>query len=319
MMSTPPNLDLTSLRWSMAVARAGGFRRAAGVLGVEQSALSRRIRRLEDDLGVSLFQRSARGTALTNAGQLFTRRIEALIVSLGLAVSDARAAGEGQVGRLRIGMTFSLRSRNLLKLIDQFHGAHPRVQIDLSEGRASEHMASLADQRLDVAVLPGGLTVSGLDVSVLWRERWVIALPLGHALLKGAAVRSGDLRGTRLLVSERDSGSEAFARFALRAEPDLDIEVADCGAGLLLEQTRMGRGLTILGAGALADLRCDVGLAFRPVSTADGDRLAITAAWSPKNDNPVLRRFVSGALNRRSILRMEAPREVQSPFEESDD
>lgn len=144
----------------MAVVRLGGFRRAAESLGVEQSAVSRRIRGLEEELGVSLFHRSTRGAEPTNAGRQFLRRVDALLNGLRLAISDARAAGAGQSGHLRIGLTFSMLSDGLFNLIERFHGAHPAVTIEMVEGRAIDHLDAVADRRLDVAMLPEGMTVS---------------------------------------------------------------------------------------------------------------------------------------------------------------
>lgn len=292
-MTPPPHVDLTTLQSSMTVARAGGFRRAAETLGVEQSALSRRVRRLEDELGVSLFQRSARGAALTNAGRVFMRQVEALLEGLGLAISDARAAGRGQVGRLRIGMTFSLHSRTLLGLIESFHGAHPKVRIEMSEGSAGAHLEAVANQRLDVAILPDGMRVTGLDISVLWEEELLIALPTDHPAAEASSVDLGDIAEARLLISERDIGRGPFA--SLIQSTGGQIEIVDAGAALLLEQTRMGLGLTVLGAGALEHVRTGLGLVFRPLVSQADRRLGIAAAWSSSNDNPALRRFISRA------------------------
>jgi len=217
--SPAPDLDLRSLQWSLIVARLGGFRRAAHALGVEQSAVSRRVRDLEDDLGVSLFQRGPGGAVATHAGRAFLQRVDALVGGLAAAVAEARDAGAGQVGRLRIGVSFSLVSDSLFELIRRFHAAHPRVRIEMIEGRASAHLEAVADRRLDVAVLPGGMTVAGLDMSVLWRERVLIALPahclgavwLGAAWSVGLAVTT-DRSLTEQADLERCVRSDPFAR-----------------------------------------------------------------------------------------------------------
>lgn len=295
MPSGVPDIDLTSLRWSTVVAKSGGFRSAAALLGVEQSAVSRRIRHIEDELGVSLFQRGVRGAAPTNAGEVFLRRVEGLLQGLGVAVSDAQAAGRGQVGRLRIGLTFSFLSDALFHLIDRFHAAHPRVFIEMIEGRAGDHLDAVASRRLDVAVLPGGMTVSGLDVSVLWRERLLIAVPQDHPLALAQHVHVGDLDRVRLLVSERDVGRSPFIDAAGRFASGPEVITQETGAALLLEQTRMGLGLTLIGSGSLKGLRLDGGLVFRPLMLEPDTPLTVAAAWSSENDNPVLRRFVSAA------------------------
>lgn len=297
MAVAPVDIDLTSLRWSMAVARAGGFRPAAASLGVEQSAISRRVRRLEDDLGVSLFHRSTKGVFPTNAGQRFLRRVESLLDSLGLAVADARLAGAGQVGQLKIGLTFSHLSEGLYRLIDRFHGAHPGVLIEMVEGRAEDHLQAVVDQRLDIAVLPGGMTVAGLDVSILWREHLLVAIPSNHPLAGIDVIQTDHLDGFRILVSAGDIGRAAFEALGSHYA-GLDIVVQEAGAVLLLEQARMGLGVTLIGSGSLKGLRLEPDLVLRPLSLKAIAPLAVAAAWWSGNDNPVLRRFVSAARRR---------------------
>lgn len=297
MAVAPIDIDLISLRWSMAVARAGGFRPAAASLGVEQSAISRRVRRLEDDLGVSLFHRNTRGVSPTTAGRQFLRRVETLLDSLGLAVVDARLAGAGQIGQLRIGLTFSFLSQALYRLIDRFHGAHPQVLIEMVEGRARDHLQAVADRRLDIAVLPGGMTVAGLDVSVLWHERLLIACRQDHPLAHMEVIHPEHLSGARVLVSAGDVGQAALEVFGGRG-PGPELLLQEAGASLLLEQARMGLGLTLVGSGSLDGLRLDADLVLRPLAVKEDATLEVTAAWWAGNDNPVLRRFVSAARRR---------------------
>jgi len=293
MSPDPVHIDLISLRWSMAVARSGGFRPAAAALGVEQSAISRRVRRLEDELGVSLFHRSARGVSPTNAGRRFLRRVETLLDSLGLAVADAQLAGSGKLGLLRIGLTFSLLGETLYHLIARFHAAHPRVQIEMVEGRAEDHLQAVADQRLDIAVLPAGMTVTGLDMSILWRERLFVAVPQHHRLASLDIITPEHLRGERLLISAGDIGRTTFG--LPDAAPDFGVVLQEAGAAVLLEQARMGLGVTVLAAGSLKSLRPDPDLVIRPLALDLDLPLMVAAAWNAGNDNPALRRFVSAS------------------------
>ena len=119
-----PRLDLTSLRWSVAVASNGGFRKAADAIGVEQSALSRRVRALEDEIGVSLFHRSPGGATLTFAGVSFIKGVEHALGLLNETVNEAQEAGRGRLGRLRIGLTGSFLSDTLFGFLQHFRGAH---------------------------------------------------------------------------------------------------------------------------------------------------------------------------------------------------
>jgi DNA-binding transcriptional LysR family regulator len=84
------------------------FRRAARVLGVRQSAVSRRVRELEDELGVSLFERDRAGVRVTNAGALFLEQARNALEQLSHAATAAEAAGRGAVGKLSVGILSSM-------------------------------------------------------------------------------------------------------------------------------------------------------------------------------------------------------------------
>lgn len=284
-------LDITSLRWALTVAELGGFRRAANLLGVEQSAVSRRVRTLEEGLGVSLFQRSARGVALTNAGMEFIAVVENALALLTTAVADAGVAGMGQKGRLRIGLTAPSIADFLMGLLERFQGSHPKVRIEVSDGSADDHVAAVEDRRLDLAVLPGGTIVSGLDVSELWREPLQIALPASHRLSAAEIVRLDDVLADHLLVSTRDLGRRDIALLTTAAGVPFDLESTDAGATILIGMTKLNLGLTVVSAGAVAAMRLPDGVVVRPLESLVNAPFAV--AWSAANDNPALRRFVS--------------------------
>lgn len=287
-------LDVTSLRWSITVAQVGGFRRAAQQLGVEQSAVSRRIRTLEDGLGVSLFQRSARGVTLTNAGVEFVAVVESALALLSVAVTDARSAGSGQRGRLRIGVTGASLGGFLLKVLERFCGAHPKVRIEMSDGPADEQLAAVADRRIDLAVLPGGTTVTGLDVSELWREPLHIAMPSSHRLSTADVVGLSEVAREHMLVSTRDLGRREIASLTRAAGLSLDLESIDVAASLLIGLTRLNLGLAVISAGAAAAVRPPDDVVVRLLDNSEISA-PFAAAWSAANDNPALRRFVSTA------------------------
>ena len=99
-----PAVSLISIAQALLVAEHLSFRQAARVLGARQSAVSRRIRSLEDTLGVSLFERSHGGVRITAAGARFFDRARSALAQLDYAVKTAGAAGRGENGHLRIGI-----------------------------------------------------------------------------------------------------------------------------------------------------------------------------------------------------------------------
>ncbi|MDP3404812.1 MAG: LysR family transcriptional regulator [Brevundimonas sp.] len=287
-------LDLTSLAWMATVARLRGFRRAAEALGVEQSAVSRRVRGLEDHLGVSLFHRQPRGVVPTHAGRAFLKSVDAVLVLLAEAAREAQAAGRGQRGRLRIGLTTTFIADVLLRLLASFQGAHPKVRIEMVDGTAQDQLTALIDRRIDIAVLPGGMAVCGLDVSELWREPLTVALPRSHPLQDRDAIALTELLADHVLASARDLDLDLLARLGRVGTSALDLEVVDAAVPILVGLTRLKRGVSVMTAGAAAALHLPDDVVLRAMS-ADVGTVPYAVTWSASNDNPALRRFVSAA------------------------
>src|SRR5262249_59305396 len=103
------------------------FGRGASGVGIRQSAVSSRVRELEDELGVSLFERHHAGVRITNAGIRFLQEARAALVQLDQAVKTAAAAGSGTIGRISIGILSSLGTGYLRDLIEVYRSRHPEV------------------------------------------------------------------------------------------------------------------------------------------------------------------------------------------------
>nr|WP_227501392.1 LysR family transcriptional regulator [Acinetobacter baumannii] len=140
---------------TLAVAEYLNFRHAANALGVAQSSVSARVKALEEDLGILLFERHARGVRLTEAGRHFVERIAVGIDQLDHAVKTAGMAAAGESGRLRIGIHALIPHSFLAKLIGQYRKDYPDVEVEIAEGPAREAVVQLRAGRLDVAFVAG--------------------------------------------------------------------------------------------------------------------------------------------------------------------
>jgi DNA-binding transcriptional ArsR family regulator len=151
----PPVINPISIKQALAVAEHLSFRAAARALGVRHSAVSRRVRALEEKLGVTLFERHLRGVTLTNAGVRFFQQAREGFAHLDCASRTAARAGRGEMGQLRIGILSSMGAGFLRDLIQSFSARHPDVAIRIHEGGSADHISLVRRRQLDIAfVMP---------------------------------------------------------------------------------------------------------------------------------------------------------------------
>lgn len=288
-------LEISQLRYFITVARAGSFRRAARSLRVEQSSISRGVRRLEDRLGVSLFERSHTGARLTDAGKRFLADACPALEQLELAERMAAAAGRAETGIVRVGIITALISAFLRDLISSFTEQRPDVRIDVRNGSRADHLAAIRGRQLDIAFVTGVPDIAECETAELWREPAYVALPKDHRLARRRKLDWPDLRDERFIVCRLPPGPEAYT-FIVRRAADYstfpDIAYRDVTQETLMSLVGLGHGITLV-SGAWADVKLP-DLVLRPLMDAE-DIVPFSAVWSPQNDNPALRRFISAA------------------------
>lgn len=286
-------MELTSLRAFIQVAEASGFRRASRQHGVRQSVLTRRVRVLEDELGVSLFERNRTGARLTAAGQDFLTTARAVLAELAYGAGRAANAGKGTHGHLRIGVFASVAGGFVRDAIVAFQQRHPNVIIEVAEGAPADHVLSIQEGRQDLAVVTGATRVAGVSSQQVWIERVALALPRSHKLLKADKLGWERLHSERFIVSRDEPGPEiqdwlTHRLAALGRHPD--IVRCKVGRETLLVLVGLGFGVTVVSESATSVSYPDVVYRFLE---EEEDLLPFSLVWSDCNDNPALRRFLS--------------------------
>lgn len=173
----------------VAVAEARSFRRAAESLGVSTAAVSKAIRRLEESLGVRLFDRTSRTVALSPEGEALLGRARE---ALDLLRAGREAAAEGARrprGDVRISLPFIL-SRSLTPALSRLAPQHPELVVHL---HFSDQLTRLVDDQIDVAIRMGELADSSLVSRLLFRPRWVTLGAPAYLGRRGVPRRPEDL------------------------------------------------------------------------------------------------------------------------------
>lgn len=292
-------VELRHIRYVIAAADNGSFRRAAAVLGIRESAISRRIRDLEDEIGVALFIRHHSGVTLTQAGSQFVARARRALSQLSFAAKDVGGFGRGETGTVRIGIFSSLASGFLADLLEVYKRACPDVHLEFAEGAPAIHITAVQGHQIDIAFVTGCPVVEGCDVEHLWSERVFVVLPCGHQLAEQAELRWIDLRGYTFVVSETEHGPEIYD-YLVRHLSELGrrpaIQRHAVHRDTLFQIVALGQGLTLTSEATTGMIAR--GIVYRPLAA---DELPFSAIWSRRNDNPALRRLLSAArdLSRR--------------------
>ncbi len=288
-----PAIDLISVAHGLVVAESLSFRRAARVLGTQQSTVGRRVRALEDVLGVSLFERNPAGVRLTTAGARFFEEARIGLRQIDDAVQTAGAAGRGAIGELKIGILSSMAAGFLREVIRAYRAQHTDVEMHLLEGASREQIALVRESRLDVAFVLGVPSLPNCEVAQLWSEQIFVALPQGHVLCNCDEIAWESLRDQKVILCQSELGGaihERLIRSLAQFGYSPRIERLDVGREALMHLVALGLGVSFTSEATVATQFPEV--TFRPIAS-DAARIPFSAVWLLNNDNPAFRRFLS--------------------------
>ena len=180
-------MELTHLRYVIAVADEGHITRAAERLGMQQPPLSRQIKAIEREIGVQLFRRKPRGVELTNAGRAFLDGARTMFTVLDSTLETTRRTERGEQGRISVGCTNGAVLNPLVsRIVREFREALPLVSLTLVEGYSNSLIERMRKNQLDVAFIRTAIADPDEVVTdLLQQEPDVVALPSGHPLARG--------------------------------------------------------------------------------------------------------------------------------------
>ncbi|MCR6497914.1 LysR substrate-binding domain-containing protein [Shinella sp. CPCC 101442] len=194
------NLTLKQLRYFEALTRHGRFRLAADACAISQPALSMQIKELEEELGNSLFERSARDVKLTAFGETFAHRVRDILRAVDELGELARAARNPFLARLRIGIIPTVAPYLLPIIINDLNRAFDGIQIDVRETQTAKLIQEMTQGELDIAIVALPVSEPSLTEMKLFEEDFVLVRRRED---EGKPVPERDaLREMRLLLLE---------------------------------------------------------------------------------------------------------------------
>ncbi len=271
------------------------FRRAAERLAIDQSALSRRIRHLEESLGYLLIRRTTREVSLTAAGEIFHERTRLLGAQIDAAVHSARVAAEGKRGQLRIAYMSFAAIEWMPRVVREFSERYPEIDLELKYIRTQGQKIELARNTVDAGFLLGPFQHPQYETLALSSEPLVAILPIDHRLATRPEVSLGDLARYPLVLGNTAEW-DFFRQFVLdmfaQAGEQVQVKYEASNAMGILGLVSAGLGISVYSQ-AIVRFQPRT-IMTKPISDCRSP-VQTLLAWNRAYKNPALMNFVAVA------------------------
>ncbi|BBD07535.1 LysR substrate-binding domain-containing protein [Desulfovibrio ferrophilus] len=299
-------MDLRQLRHFLAVAKALHFGKAAIQLHISQPPLSQSIRKLEDELGARLFERTSRSVSLTAAGKYLQEEAQAILDRTTAVAKHVEQMGQGKEGQLTIGTIGPVLEGPLPYSLRHFKEKNPHVDISLQQLTTRNQLQALLRQELDVGfVRPFNTIDSRLSHTRYARESYVMAIPEGHPLAKNSTLSLKEIANETLLIFPRPTNTglyDAIITCLHRAGATpklLHTALLKHPTGALVAA---GLGFSLMPESLAAIPR--PGVVHLPIK----DKLPIVEyhlVWTKNNSSRLVQRFVEAMLEKTTIQQVD--------------
>lgn len=286
--------ELRRLRYAVAVADELNFTRAAERLGVSQQVLSEQIRRLEDELGLQVFDRTTRQVRVTSHGRQILDEARAVVGAADALRDRARRLASAQAGVVRLGYSRST-AFDTAPLVSAVTEARPELRVEVREVPSRQLPQAVRDGDVDVAMSRWADDTDQLFAHTLRRLRSGVILRAGDALAGRAEVALGDLAGRSLVMHRReDAPARHDATLAACAEAGVEPEIVTARLPFdpLFTDVAEGRGVQIASESIRGAL--PAGLTWVPLASGVLEQ-RVDLLWDPARAHPARDAFLDEA------------------------
>jgi DNA-binding transcriptional LysR family regulator len=264
--------------------------RAAKSLGIDTGSLSKRIQRIEDELGLTVFERGHEGVRPTIGGEVILVHARRVIAECGSLIAAGEQNAKGSVGRITVGTRLPSVGRPFQSMLASWHRQFPEVRLSLCELNERDILTGLEERRLDVALMTRHTLSPRAVWEPMYHERLLVALPRDHVLAHRRTVTWDLLREETLLVQgwdESQSDRELYASF-LGSGAQYVAHAASKQSVLGL--VAAGFGITLV-TEAQAHVKVP-DVIYRSIFEKNA-MIHVVLAWVPENEDAVAGRFIS--------------------------
>ncbi|AGY59358.1 LysR family transcriptional regulator [Gloeobacter kilaueensis] len=286
-------MELRHLRYFLAVAEELHFGRAAARLHIAQPPLSQQIQALEQEIGVSLFERGRRPVQLTYAGQVFLESIRPVLAAVEQAVLTARQASRGEVGRLVVGFVSAAAYSLLPDTWRVFRERYAEVTLVLNELPQDTQLRALYEDRIDVGFVYLPLLDAEIAHLSILQQPLVAALPANHPLASYPIIALEQLRAEPFILFPRQFGPSYYDQlvglcFEAGFSPKVVQEANNIQTTIHL--VAGGIGVALVPASVRNFQRS--GVVYRELADPKA-QVEVAAIWRENNASPVLEAFLN--------------------------
>jgi len=247
-------MTLNELRYIVAVSQQGNFRRAAEKVFVSQPALSLAIQKLEEELGVQIFERSRTSVNATAIGEMIVAQAQRALEEVG-QIKEIASQGKDQLaGSLRLGAIYTVGPYLLPQLIPILKQNAPYMPLEMEENQTANLEALLANGRLDVIIIALPFGGPGIATRPLYDEDFSVVVPLEHPWAKKKQIKTSELVTEKVLLL---NSGHCFSNQVREACAEFNSAVGEIQQGNSLETIRnmvaSGLGITVLPVSANSD------------------------------------------------------------------
>lgn len=280
-------MELMQLAYFQVVATNQHITRSAEQLNVSQPAISTVISRLENELGVSLFDRSGRSIVLNEYGRVFLKRVNRILMDIDDAKKELRDMRQEGFQTISLSVT----SPQFLRGIHGFMESHPETKWQQSVNEISEIAAMLENGKIDMAITSPGIMDAGMESEILLKDEFMIAVPPDHPLAKKGGVTLQDIVNEKFIALQKG--------FPFRTQCDQMFEdmgikpniVMECDHYLRGELLNANAGITMASRSAKYRKLYDEKICFIPIDGIKRTRNIVLSYPKGKYLTKVTREF----------------------------
>ena len=290
--------SVRQLECLVAVSKHLNFRAAARECHISQPALSAQVARLEEILGVTLFERNRRRVLLTPVGEVVTERAKRLLADLDDLDVVARAHADPLAGQLRLGVIPTIAPYLMPRVLPTLRAVCPNLELLLREEQTARSLELLGEGKLDAVLLALEAELGEVSTLPLFRDPFVFAAAAGHPLAQRKSVKTADLQSQRVLLLEDGHCLKDQAWAICQAEGVKSIvDFRATSLGTLAQMVSTGAGITLLPQLSLPTVGKLPGLVVRPFAKPVPYR-TIGLVWRRTSPRRELFEAVAGVLRR---------------------